>query len=276
MRMFPKIATGAWLVGVLVFSARDAPADQIGYAVESLSSELGNLYSVDLTKATATLIGPTVPVLDGLAISPDNTLFGTDLLGDLRSININTGASTLIGSTALGFVEGLDFNGATLLGTNLNPTTTVYQINTTTAAPTPITSYQGVTRAMAVLNPTTIYVVVQPPAPPNVLLEVLESVSLITGAATVLGQLPNIAFIGSLDFGTDGNLYALDVAGNDFVINQTNGSGTLIGNTGGQKWVTLTIPTAVSEPSSVSLLLIAALGLIGVRATALRREQEQA
>jgi hypothetical protein len=71
MRMFPKIATAAWLVGVLVFSARDAAANQIGYAVESLSSELGNLYSVDLTTATATLIGPTVPVLDGLAISPD-------------------------------------------------------------------------------------------------------------------------------------------------------------------------------------------------------------
>src|SRR5947208_15598663 len=77
--------------------------------------------------------------------------------------------------------------------------------------------------------------------------------------------------ISALNFGSDGVLYALDPLGNEFIIS-SNGAGTLVGNTGGQDWLDLsslstsTPPTAVPEPSSMALLLMAALGLISVRA----------
>src|SRR5207237_690164 len=130
--------------------------DQFGFAVDAT----GNLSSVDLTTATATPIGPTGQFLQGLAISPQGNLFGTDFLGNLFSVSSTTGAATLIGSTGLGDIEGLSFNGTTLIGTNfsnLGGPTTVSAINTTTAAPTTITTFsQGPVRAMAVLNSNTI------------------------------------------------------------------------------------------------------------------------
>jgi hypothetical protein len=86
--------------------------------------------------------------------------------------------------------------------------------------------------------------------------------------------------ISALNFGTDGVLYALDARGNEFMI-ASNGAGIPVGNTGGQDWLDLTMASTVldppltsasasadpvPEPSSMALLLVAALGLISVRA----------
>ena len=144
------------LAGIFYVSVRNAAADQLGFAVDAT----GSLYSVDLTTATATPIGSTGQLLEGLAISPQGSLFGTDFLGNLFSVSRTTGAATLIGNTGVGDIEGLSFNGTTLIGTNfsnLGGPTTVYAINTTTAVPTAVTSFsQGPVRAMAVVNPNTI------------------------------------------------------------------------------------------------------------------------
>src|ERR1700730_6488192 len=141
MRLSTKLMLAMSLVaGILHFSVKSAAADQLGFAVDNTS----NLFSVDLTTATATTIGPTGQFLQGLAVSPQGSLFGTDFLGNLYSVSKTTGAATFIGSTGLGGIEGLAFRGTTLIGTdfsNLGGLTTVSAINTTTAAATPIISF---------------------------------------------------------------------------------------------------------------------------------------
>jgi PEP-CTERM motif len=265
------------VAGIFYISVRSAAADQLAFAVDNTT----NLFSVDLTTATATPIGNTGQFLQGLAVSPQGTLFGTDYLGDLFSISKTTGAATLIGDTGLGDIEGLTFRGTTLIGTdfsNLGGPTTVSAINTATAAATPITSFsQGPVRAMALVNTNTIDVASDSPVSQS-----LVQVNLLTGTNLNLGQLPSngLAVTGSdlisaLNFGTDGVLYALDALGNEFMI-ASNGAGIPVGNTGGQYWLDLTMastvldppgdpPGDVPEPSSMALLLTAALGLISVR-----------
>src|SRR6266446_8505470 len=251
------------VAGILALSVRSAAADQLGFAVDNTT----NLFSVDLTTATATPIGPTGQFLQGLAVSPQGSLFGTDYLGSLYSVNKTTGAATLIGSTGLGDIEGLAFRGTTLIGTNfssLGGLTTVSAIDTATAAATPIISFsQGPVRAMAVspLNTNTVDVASDSPVSQS-----LVSVNLLTGTNTNLGQLPSAgaALIAALNFGTDGVLYALDPLGNEFMI-ASNGAGIPVGNTGGQYWLDLTMastvldppgdPNGVPEPSSMALLL---------------------
>jgi hypothetical protein len=267
------------VVGILHFSVRNAAADQFGFAVDNTTT----LFSVDLTTATATPVGPTGQFLQGLAVSPTGGLFGTDYLGGLYSVSKTTGAATFIGSTGLGDIEALTFRGTTLIGTNfsnLGGPTTVSAIDTATALPTTITSFsQGPVRAMAVLNPNTIDVASDSPVSQS-----LVQVNLLTGTNLNLGQLPSngLAVTGSdlisaLNFGTDGVLYALDALGNEFMI-ASNGAGIPVGNTGGQYWLDLTMAStvldppgdppgdAVPEPNSMALLLTAALGLISVRA----------
>jgi hypothetical protein len=278
MRVLTKLTIATSLVAaILALSVRSAAADQLGFAVDNTT----NLFSVDLTTATATPIGFTGQFLQGLAVSPTGSLFGTDFVGNLFSVSKTTGAATLIGNTGLGDIEGLTFRGTTLIGTNfsnLGGPTTVSAIDTTTALPTTITSFsQGPVRAMALVNSNTVDVASDSPVSQS-----LVSVNLLTGTNLNLGQLPSngLAVTGSdlisaLNFGTDGVLYALDALGNEFTIS-SNGAGTLVGNTGGQFWLDLTMastvldppgdPPGVPEPNSMALLLTAALGLISVRA----------
>jgi hypothetical protein len=245
MRLSTKLTIAMSLVaGIFALSVRSAAADQFGFAVDNTT----NLFSVDLTTATATPIGFTGQFLQGLAVSPTGSLFGTDYLGGLYSVSKTTGAATFIGSTGLGDIEGLTFRGTTLIGTNfsnLGGPTTVSAIDTATALPTTITSFsQGPVRAMAVLNPNTIDVASDSPVSQS-----LVSVNLLTGTNTNLGQLPSTgaALIAALNFGTDGLLYALDPLGNEFTIS-SNGAGTLVGNTGGQYWLDLTMASTVLDP----------------------------
>jgi hypothetical protein len=267
MRIAVRLTIAMTIVAsILHFSLRSAAADQIGFAVDVT----GNLYTFDLTTAAATPIGNTGQLLEGLAISPQGALFATDFLGDLFSVNKTTGAATLIGNTGVGDIEGLTFRGTTLIGTDfsnlLGGPTTVYAINTSTAAPTAITSFsQGPVRAMALVDTNNVDVASDSPVSQS-----LVQVDVTTGTNTVLGQLPSMgaALIAAMNFGTDGNLYALDPLGNEFII-ASNGAGTLVGNTGGQDWLDLTMASntstsTVAEPDSMALLLTAGLGLFSI------------
>ena len=91
MRLSTKLILAMSLAaGILHFSVRSAAADQIGFAVDNTT----NLFSVNLTTATATPIGFTGQFLQGLAFSPQGGLFGTDFLGNLFSVSTTTGAAT--------------------------------------------------------------------------------------------------------------------------------------------------------------------------------------
>ena len=97
----------------------------------------GSLFTIDLATATATLIGTTTiaGIPEGLALSPSGMLFATDSGGILYRINPATAETTFVGSTGLGNIEGLDFNGTTLVGSPFR-SSTLFSIDTATANPT--------------------------------------------------------------------------------------------------------------------------------------------
>jgi len=239
-----QIAIVGLLAG-LFFSAASARAQLSAYAVDVND----NLYSVNLTTAAKTLIGNTGVFYEGLAISPSGNLFGTDSNGNLYSINKITGASTFIGGTGLGNIEGLDFNGNTLLGADFSTTPTFYSINTANASVLSIvtaTSAIGAVRSLATLDANN--VLVRGDAP---VFNTLYKLNLGTGNATSIGTMSGDIFA-AMDFAADGNLYALDDNGSLYMVNPLTAGLTLIGNTGGDFW--LDMAAQVPEPGSVTLL----------------------
>jgi hypothetical protein len=188
-------------------------------------------------------------------------LFGTDVAGNLYSLNKTTGAATFVGATGRGNIEGLDFSGSTLLGTDFNDPVTVFSINTSNASTANIvtaSSLTGVVRTMTVLDPNN--VLVRGDGPPN---NTLYSLSLTTGAVTTIGTLAVNGFqFAAMDFGTNGVLYGLDNDGSEWIIDPTTAGVTLVGNTGGQFWLDMTA-APVPEPGTITLL---GLGLLALRA----------
>jgi hypothetical protein len=229
----------------LLGSATALRADVIGFAVDTLQ----NLYSVNFTTATATTIGNTGHFLEGLAISPGGQLFGTDTSGNLFSINSSTAAATLIGNTGRGNIEGLAFNGNTLLGTNFSNPTTIFSINTSNASTTDVvTTGQGVTRAMTIESANTALLSSDSP-----LSQSLIAVDLTTGANTNRGHFNDGNLITAIGFG-DGTLFGLDGAGNVLTINPANAQVTVVGNAGGHFYLDLTIPAVAAVPEPTSLV----------------------
>ncbi|BAZ47538.1 hypothetical protein NIES4103_01390 [Nostoc sp. NIES-4103] len=245
----------------LTLEVSSALAAPFGFGVDTNSS----LYSIDLGSGNATLIGNTGVFLEGIAIDQSGNLFGTDIGGELYSLDSSNGSSALIGGTGLGNIEALDFLGNTLLGVDFNSTPTVYAINVTDASVTTVTTSAttiGAVRSGTVLDNNTLLVRSDEDGFGNSG-NFLHTFDLTTGATSLIGNLTNIT--AALDFASDGNLYGLRDNGEVVVIDPSNASETVIGNTGNQFWLGLAATSqpsvTVPEPSSaLSLLVLGSLG----------------
>jgi hypothetical protein len=220
------IAALVGLIDVIGLACPAQAGDIVGLAIDSQST----LFKVDLTTATASVIGPTgVGHIEGLAISPDGKVLGTDSRGELYSINSTTGSATFIGKTHLGDVEGLGFRGPTLLGVNFGDPTRVYAIDPTNAHVTPLVTTNpaaGPARAMALENDTTALLVSDTPR-----FQTLLSLDLETGATSALDTLhPTASVLAAMAFGPDRKLYGIDAIGDEYMISPSNGALTLMGN----------------------------------------------
>lgn len=260
------------LAGMVMAPARSS-ADLIGYAVaQPNNGGIGpedQLFSVDLTTHTATLLGSTQTSpsnyvdIDSLALSSNGTLYAADGSGILYTLDKTNGAATEVGNTGLGAVRGMHFLGGTLLGMNTNNPTTIYSLDTSTANPTAFISFaQGPARALTFSDGNTALVPSDTPTAPS-----LVAVNLTTGGTTVLGTINTLSnSLAAMDFdGSLTTLYGLDNLGNEYTINPLNGNATLLGNTGGSYFYTdLAIaPFQQSTPEPATLALLAS-GLAAV------------
>lgn len=211
-----------------------------------------------------TSIGSLSEPLGGLALAPNNTLYGLGFNGNLYTVNATTAALTLVGPT--GVAQGSFSLGIASDGTLYNDSAgVVYTVNPNTGAATRLGSLGFATGAQIDGDASgNLYIV-------NNSNESLYSVSRTTGATTLIGP-GTYTSINGMVF-SDGTMYAIEVLGKYgiFSLNLTDGASTLISNYNpsiiGSILAAADIPSAqsVPEPSSFTLTVIASLALIGCR-----------
>jgi PEP-CTERM motif-containing protein len=239
---------------VVALSCAATNANNLGYSVDFTGN---NLYRIDFTAGTASLIGTTGVLIEDLALRSDNTLFGTTQAGTLYTINTATAASTLIGNTGLGDIEALAFNGANLIGVNFNSPPSIYSLNQLNAAPTLLATSNvntGVVRSGAILDPNTMLIRGDTGG------DSLYRMALAGGATTFVGPMGTTIY--GMDF-KGATLYGVSTGGRLYTINPLTGLTTQIGDTGVQNFLSLAM-IPVPEPTSSVLLAAGGIALIGV------------
>jgi hypothetical protein len=218
----------------------------LAYAVaETINGSDSGLWSVDVTSGNSTLIGTTGVaggMICGLARDPaSGQLYGTDGRGVLYAVSSTTGAATLIGNTGRGAIDGLDFDGSTLLGSTSTSEPTIFSINLATAHTSNVAKANigtGGIRAMTVLNRTSVLVLGDKST--NDQDQGLYSIDLTTGNTAFIGDFVSHG-CNAINFLSDGNLYALDSHGNSYRVNPATAVTTRLANTGAQFWQDMTV-----------------------------------
>ncbi|HRY16744.1 MAG TPA: hypothetical protein P5330_12840, partial [Candidatus Competibacteraceae bacterium] len=234
-------------------------ANKLAYAVDNQN----NIYSVDFANGATCLIGNAgsiaiISTMESLALSPSGVLYAVTTSGDLYSIDKDTAASTLIGNTGHN-MAGLDFSGATLLGTQWVPGQTpaaVYEINTSTGGATLVQTSSAISggalfqsAALAVENANTVQLLAYQDIS-NRNQGVLAAMDLSSGAATIAGATVNDVY--AMDYLGDGHLYALGRDGAMYRVNPATGAMTSIGDTGNQVWTGMTAAELIPVTARVN------------------------
>ncbi|MGI8922742.1 MAG: PEP-CTERM sorting domain-containing protein [Fimbriimonadales bacterium] len=247
--------TQALALVALAALASASRADVFAYATDTASM----LYSVNLTTGAKTLIGPEGAFLESLALSPGGELYGADTIGDIYQLDTTTGAGTLVGSTGLGNIEGMDFDGGTLLATDFGSIPNVYTIDVTNGTPTLVSTFDtetGAVRTFAMKDSATMMARCDLPGPNS-----LYSVAFPGGTATHIGAMGGNIFA-AMDYASDGLLYAMDGDGSIHLVNDATGETTFVSDTGEDFWLGMA-SNPVPEPATFLVLGVGAALLIG-------------
>ncbi|MHB1025274.1 MAG: PEP-CTERM sorting domain-containing protein [Desulfobacteria bacterium] len=111
------------------------PCASFAAPVIFVDDDRGNLGTVDVQTGAVTLIGNMGQVMTDIAFAPNGDLYGVTFT-DLYKVNQTTGASTLIGSLGYFGENALVFGKDGTLYAGSDTSTNLYSVNTTTGAAT--------------------------------------------------------------------------------------------------------------------------------------------
>jgi hypothetical protein len=191
----------------------------------------GQIGTVDVATGASTLIGFSGFTLTDIAFNSAGNMFGIDF-GTAYSVNKTTGAATAIGALGAPGMNALVGNGAGLLGAS-NSNGNLYDINTATGAATPLIGANPLPSAgdLAFHGGFLYEAAVNGGAGTTDLLRITLTGNTFTSID--LGAIVNNTGLFGLVNAADGNLYGVD-GFNIFLINTTNpGLSTLVSSYGG-------------------------------------------
>jgi hypothetical protein len=269
MRRSLALSVGLFMTVMVIGSPSGARADLI--YVTGSDSALGAL---DPTTGVITKIGATSVLLGGIGSGANGELYGLGVDDNLYVVNAVTAALTLIGPTSVNLSHGWSMGNASdgTLFAEGNPSVgngLLYAINPNSGASTIIGGLGFSTSAQ--LNGDAsgnLYIV------DNANLS-LYRISRTTGAGTLVGP-GTYGDIYGLAY-TNGTMYAMEAAGPGiYSLDLTNGKSTQVSDYDpsviGYIYAAAVLiqPTSVPEPSSLVLVGIGALGLLGLRIVRIR------